>query len=155
MEIVFFVGKILHLPSNFTVMKKCIKLISFLLVIVMLFSSCASSQSSRAMRKAERQMEKMEKQSKKNFKQAKSAHYKHQAKKTKRMIKKDKRHAERMRRRQRSNPFFSWGAHTLINILPTVKEEWSFLWVVIEKRALKRKKKLSNKHFSNDWKSKI
>ena len=62
------------------------------------------------MRKAERQMERMEKQSKKQYKKAKEAHYKHQAPKTKRMIQKDKRHAERMRRRQRSNPFFSsWG----------------------------------------------
>ena len=53
------------------------------------------------------EMERMEKRSKKQYEQAKSAHYKHQAKKTKQMIKKDKRHAERMRRRQRSNPFFS------------------------------------------------
>jgi len=52
-------------------------------------------------------MEKMEKQSAKNYDRAKTTHYKRQAKKTKRMIKKDKRHAERMRRRQRTNPFFS------------------------------------------------
>ena len=59
------------------------------------------------MRKAERQMEKAEKRSAKQYKKAKSAHYNHQAPKTKQMIKKDKRHSERMRRRQRSNPYFS------------------------------------------------
>ena len=46
-------------------------------------------------------------QSKKQYDKAKTTHYKRQAKKTKRMMQKDKRHAERMRRRQRSNPFFS------------------------------------------------
>ena len=86
-------------------MKKLLKMVSCLLVLVLLFGSCASSRS-RAMRKAERQMERMEKQSAKNYDKAKSAHYKRQARKTKRMIQKDKRRAERMRRRQRSNPFF-------------------------------------------------
>jgi hypothetical protein len=52
-------------------------------------------------------MERQEKNAAKQYDKAKSAHYKHQAKKTQRMIKKDKRHAERMRRRQKSNPFFS------------------------------------------------
>ena len=88
-------------------MKKRVNMIAFLLVFVMLFSSCASSRSSRAIRKAERQMERQEKNAAKQYKRAKTAHYKHQAKKTQRMIKKDKQRAERMRLRQKSNPFFS------------------------------------------------
>ena len=50
-------------------MKKLLKMVSCLLVLVLLFGSCASSRS-RAMRKAERQMEKMEKQSAKNYDRA-------------------------------------------------------------------------------------
>lgn len=101
-----FARKILYLPSKLYTMKKHLTLISCFLALLLLFGSCASSKS-RAIRKAERQMEKMEKQSAKNYDRAKTTHYKRQAKKTKRMIKKDKRHAERMRRRQRTNPFFS------------------------------------------------
>lgn len=88
-------------------MKKRNYVICILLSLMLLLCSCASQKQSRAMRKAERQMEKMEKQSAKQYKKAKSAHYNHQAPKTKQMIKKDRRHSERMRRRQRSNPFFS------------------------------------------------
>ena len=87
-------------------MKKRINVIAYLLALVLLFGSCASSKS-RAIRKAERQMERQEKNAAKQYKKAKTAHYKHQAKKTKKINKKDKCHAERMRRRQRSNPFFS------------------------------------------------
>lgn len=87
------------------VMKKSTQLIAFLMVLLLLFSGCASSKS-RAIRKAERQMERQEKNAAKQYDKAKTAHYKHQAKKTKRMIKKDKRHAERMRRHQRTNPYF-------------------------------------------------
>jgi ABC-type nickel/cobalt efflux system permease component RcnA len=105
LKIVFITGKILFLPSNFEAMKKLMKLISVLLVGILLFISCASSRS-RAMRKAERQMEQMERKSKKQYERAKTTHYKRQAKKTKKMIQKDKRHAERMRRRQKTNPFF-------------------------------------------------
>lgn len=101
-----FAGKILFLPSKSNAMKRLMKWMSGLLVVALLCGSCASSKS-RAMRKAERQMEQMEKKSKKQYKKAKDAHYKRQANKTKKMIQKDKRHAERMRRRQRSNPFFS------------------------------------------------
>lgn len=88
-------------------MRKKTTLVIVMLSLALLLGSCASNRPTRAMRKAERQMEQMEKRSKKQFKQAKSAHYKHQAKKTKKMIQKDKRHAEKMRRRQRTNPFFS------------------------------------------------
>ena len=102
-----FARKMLYLPTNWKAMKNRISVISCLLALVLLFGSCASSRSSRAMRKAERQMEKMEKESAKKYDRAKTAHYKRQARKTKRMIQRDKRHAERMRRRQRSNPFFS------------------------------------------------
>ena len=89
-------------------MKKRISIIACLLALVLLLGSCASSRSrARAIRKAERQLEQQERQADKQYKKAKTTHYKRQAKKTKRMIKKDKRHAERMRRRKRSNPFFS------------------------------------------------
>jgi len=98
-------GKILFLHAKLVVMKKPTQLISFLLVLLLLFSGCASSKS-RAVRKAERQMEQQERSAAKQYDRAKTSHYKRQAKKTKRMIKKDKRHAERMRRHQRSNPFF-------------------------------------------------
>lgn len=87
-------------------MRKRISIIACLLALVLLFGSCASSRS-KAIRKAERQMERQEKEAAGKYDKAKTAHYKRQAKKTKRMIRKDKRHAERMRRRQRSNPFFS------------------------------------------------
>ncbi len=110
----FFFRKTYVLPENSyfcppksEAMKRKPHVVCILLSLILLLGSCASNRSSRAIRKAERQMEKMEKQSEKNYKKAKDAHYKHQAKKTKKMIKKDKRHAERMRRRQRSNPFFS------------------------------------------------
>ena len=93
-------------PQKPFVMKRKNAWICLMLCMILLFGSCASSRSSRAIRKAERQMEKQEKRSKKQYKKAKAAHYKHQAKKTKKMIKKDKRHAERMRRRQKTNPFF-------------------------------------------------
>lgn len=86
-------------------MKKSSQIIAFLLVLLMLFTGCASSRS-RAIRKAERQMERQEKAAAKQYDKAKTAHYKHQAKKTKRMIKQDKRHAERMRRHRRTNPYF-------------------------------------------------
>ena len=76
-----------------------------MLVLLLLFGSCASSGSS-AMRKAERQMERNAKRSAKQYDKAKSAHYKHQAKKTKRMMKQDKRRAERLRRGHRSNPYY-------------------------------------------------
>ncbi len=98
--------KILHLQPKLSVMKKRISIIACLLAFLLLFGSCASSKS-RAMRKAERQLEQQERRAKKQYDKAKTTHYKRQAKKTKRMIQKDKRHAERMRRRQRSNPFFS------------------------------------------------
>ena len=81
-------------------------IIVLLLSLFLVLTSCASNKS-RAMRNAERQLEKQEKESKKQYDKAKSAHYKHQAKKTKKMMKQDKRHAEKMRRKQRSNPFFS------------------------------------------------
>ena len=100
-------------------MKKPTQLISFLLVLLLLFSGCASSKS-RAIRKAERQMEQQERAAAKQYDKAKTSHYKRQAKKTKRMIKKDKRHAERMRRHQRSNPFFWFylpGKNLSLNIL--------------------------------------
>ena len=90
----------------YDMMKKRINVIAFLLLFAVLLSSCASSRS-RAIRKAERQMEQQEKNVAKQYKRAKTAHYKHQAKKTQLMIKRDKRHAEKMRRRQKSNPFFS------------------------------------------------
>lgn len=96
----------LHLHPKSHAMKKRIRIIAYLLALLLLFGSCASSKT-RAMRKAERQLEQQERQSKKQYDKAKSTHYNRQAKKTKRMIQKDKRRAERMRRKQRSNPFFS------------------------------------------------
>ena len=86
-------------------MKKGKLAILFMLALLLLFGSCASSGSS-AMRKAERQMERTAKRSAKQYDKAKSAHYKHQAKKTKRMMKQDKRRAERIRKGHRSNPYF-------------------------------------------------
>ena len=97
---------LLLLPQNLMTMKNRKSFIVWLLALFLLLSSCASQRSSRAMRKAERQMERAEKRSEKELKQAKSAHYKHQAKKTKKMIKQDKRRAERMRRHQRTNPYY-------------------------------------------------
>lgn len=87
-------------------MKKRILLLSCLLVLVLLFGSCATK--SRALRNAEREMERQEKKAAKQYDKAKTAHYEHQSKKTKRMMQRDKRRAERMRRRQRSNPFYWW-----------------------------------------------
>ena len=95
----------LFLPQISVFMKKTTQVIAFLLVLLMLFSGCASSRS-RAIRKAERQMERQEKNASKQYDRAKTAHYKRQAKKTKRMIRQDRRHAERMRRHKRTNPFF-------------------------------------------------
>ena len=80
-------------------------IIVFLLSLFLVFASCASNKT-RAMRNAERQLEKQEKESKKQYEKAKSAHYKHQARKTKKMMKQDQRRAEKMRRKQRSNPFY-------------------------------------------------
>ncbi len=87
-------------------MKNRACVIACLLALLLLFGSCASSKP-RAVRKAERQLERQERLAKKQYDKAKTTHYKRQANKTKRMIRKDKRHAERMRRRKRSNPFFS------------------------------------------------
>lgn len=98
-------GKILHLPSKLYVMKRKAIFIVTLFLSVLLLGGCASS-TSRAMRKAERQMERQERQAAKQYSKAKSSHYDRQAKKTKRMIRQDKRRAERMRRRQRSNPYY-------------------------------------------------
>lgn len=95
----------LFLHQKYVVMKNPTRIIAFLMVLLLLFSGCASSKS-KAMRKAERQMARQEKAAAKNYDKAKTAHYKHQAKKTKRMIKQDKRHSERMRRHKRTNPFF-------------------------------------------------
>ena len=106
---------LLLLPQNITTMKNKKSFIIWLLAIFLLFTSCATQNKSRAMRKAERQMEKAEKRSEKQFKKAKSAHYKHQAKKTKKMIKQDKRHSERMRRRRKTNPYFSSVCYININ----------------------------------------
>ena len=104
-------------------MKKRISIIVYLLALLLLFGSCASSRS-RAMRKAERQLEQQEKQSKKQYDKAKTTHYKRQAKKTKRMMQKDKRRAERMRRRQRSNPFFwTWNEREMG--IEAKKRDWS------------------------------
>ena len=61
-------------------MKKRISIVAFLLALVLLFGSCASSKS-RALRKAERQLEQQERQSKKQYDKAKSTHYNHQPKK--------------------------------------------------------------------------
>ena len=90
---------------NYFTMKNKFNFIIGLLVIALLFCSCAPN-ANRAMRKAEHRMERQEKQAKKQYSKAKSSHYKRQAKKTKRMMKKDKQRAERLRRRQRSNPYF-------------------------------------------------
>ena len=96
--------KILHLPSNSDTMKRKTVFIVGLLVMVLLFGSCAGK--SRAVRQAERSLEQQEKTSKKQLKKAQTAHYKHQPKKTKRMINKDKRRAERMRRHRHANPYY-------------------------------------------------
>jgi len=87
-------------------MKRKTTLVVLVLSLFLLLTSCAANRPSRAMRKAERQMEQQEKQSKKQYEQAKTAHYKHQAKKTKKMIRQDQRRAEKMRRHQRSNPYY-------------------------------------------------
>ena len=105
-KIVFLSWKNLSLPSKSPIMKRSMQVISVLLVLVLLFGSCASSRQSRAMRKAERQMERNEKQSERQYDKAKDAHFKRQARKTKRMMRRDQRRAERMRRKQRSSPFF-------------------------------------------------
>ena len=106
---------LLLLPQNFATMKNRKGFIICLLTIFLLVSSCATQNKSRAMRKAERQMERAEKRSKKQLKQAKAAHYKRQAKKTKKMIKQDKRHSEQMRRRRKTNPYFSSEGYININ----------------------------------------
>ena len=98
-------AKILHLPSNLSAMKRKVNLIIALLASVLLFSGCASS-TSRAMRKAEREMARQERQVEKQYNKARSSHYDKQARKTKRMIRQDRRRAERLRRRQHSNPYF-------------------------------------------------
>lgn len=87
-------------------MKRKNAIIVLLLSLFLVLGSCASNKS-RAMRNAERQLEQQEKESQRQYDKAKSAHYKHQAKKTKKMMRQDKRRAEKMRRKQRSNPFFS------------------------------------------------
>ena len=104
-KFVSFRRKILFLPAKYDSMKKGKLVLLSMLALLLLFGSCASSGSS-AMRKAERQMERMEKRSAKEFDKAKASHYKHQSKKTKRMMNQDRRRAERMRRHQRSNPYF-------------------------------------------------
>ena len=102
------------------------------------------------MRKAERQLEQQERRSKKQYDKAKTTHYKRQAKKTKRMMQKDKRHAERMRRRQRSNPFFSsWNVRG--NGIEAKNRDWSgkkSYWSVFSQMTENQKYKQSKRKFA-------
>ena len=122
--------KILFLHTKGGNMKRKTIYVVLVLSLFLLLASCASNRPSRAMRKAERQMEQQEKRSKKQYEKAKSAHFKHQAKKTKRMIKQDQRRAEKMRRHQRSNPyywFYEWQKN-LIYINVSISKCWIVFW---------------------------
>ena len=70
-------------------------------LILLLFGSCASNRSRRAIRKAERMMAKQEAQAAKDYGKAIDEHYKHQAPKTKKMIREDRRRARRLNRHLR------------------------------------------------------
>lgn len=72
--------------------------IFFLVLLLLMTFSCASSRSSRAIRKAERMMEQQERQAQKDYEKAIDTHYKHQAPKTKKMIREDRRRAKRLNR---------------------------------------------------------
>ena len=129
-------------------MKKRISIVACLLAFLLLFGSCASSRS-RAMRKAERQLEQQEKQSKKQYEKAKTTHYDRQAKKTKRMMRKDQRRAERMRRRQRSNPFF-WYWNEWEKGIEAKNRDWSgkkSYWSVFPQMAENQKYKQLKRKF--------